>query len=122
MCASVYFHDLTQEFVNHYAELMKEDPKKTEPMYDNNVKLVFEKELFQGHDAVCNKIQSLGQLGLMNVPKKTIIGQPYGENGDVLITANLKFSKQEYISTFVLHEIDPQKHRFAIIAQIMHPM
>lgn len=117
MCASVYFQDVTQEFVNHYIELMNEDPKKTEPMYDTNAKLVIGKETFLGHAAVCNKIQSLGKL-----TSSSIHGQPYGDKGDVLISVKMRDNLKNYIYSFVLHEIEQQKHRFAIILQVIHPL
>ncbi|KAK8866491.1 hypothetical protein M9Y10_009455 [Tritrichomonas musculus] len=121
MNASVFYQDITNEFVHHYIELMKEDPKKTEPMYDSNVKLVVGKDIIQGHDEVCKKIQSMGKFELSGMGNE-FCGQPYGQNGDVIITVRVKANLHEYASTFVLHEIESQRHRFAVILQIIHPL
>ena len=101
---------------------MSEDPKKTAPMYaeTDNVQLVIGSETIKGHKNVTDRINKLGTFA----PSGEIrfISQPYGSHGDVLIMTKLQAGGNEYITSFLLREVDKSSHQFGIIAQLLHPV
>lgn len=115
MSASVYFEDVTSNFITHYVELMKEDPSKTEPMYSPKVKLVIDDQTFEGN-TVFEQIKGLGKLELATDSKYH--GQPY-ETSSVIISAKMVANKKPYSVAFILEEVNPEDHQFGITFQIM---
>ena len=115
MSASVYFEDVTSNFITHYVELMKEDPNKTKPMYSPEVKLFIDGQPFEGNSAF-EQIKDLGKLELATDSKYH--GQPY-ETSSVIISAKMVAKEKKYSVAFILEEVKPEDHQFGITFQIM---
>ncbi|KAK8883016.1 hypothetical protein M9Y10_045664 [Tritrichomonas musculus] len=117
--SNCYFIDITNNFIQHYFELLSTDTKTLEKMYAQNCKLINGTQKFEGKEAVYKEILTLQGFSLGNDAK--FIGQPYGNQNGIIINTSAKINSRPVSVTFVLSEINQLTHQFGITFQLIHP-
>lgn len=126
-----YFSDISNEFIAHYFELLSSNVKLLENMYvcnlfffltyqAENCVLVDGSNKFIGKTNVYQAITSIKEQGFSRNDNDKFIGQPYGKDEGIIITATAKIGSKQVNVTFILSEVDKIKHQFGIIFQLIY--
>jgi hypothetical protein len=118
---AIYYADVAREFLPHYFQMFAEGSSHLAPMYAENVQLrIGNTTSVRGREAALVEIFKLTGLALVSSTKSSV-SQPYGAEGSVIITANVKSDSHHYVATFILALVG-EGNRYGIIDQLLHPI